>query len=63
MFNLSGKISDALRKGLKSGKIKQDEVFLPKRTGDDTPSTKAIRSAKGQGLGQGATRRRSGDKG
>lgn len=54
---LSGKISDKLRKLFAPG----DSAWSAKRHGEAPPSSKAIRSAKGQGLGKGATRKRSGE--
>lgn len=56
--SLAGKISDFIR----SGKLPKDTHVVGKRpeSGADMPTTKAIKSAKGQGLGKGATRKRNG---
>lgn len=56
-MKLSGKISDRIR----DGKLPADvQVTGPRPEADDRPSAAAVRSASGQGLGQGATRARSG---
>jgi hypothetical protein len=55
--SLGGVISDRLRKLFEPN----DPAWTAKRQGEAPPSTKAIRSAKGQGLGKGATRKRSGE--
>lgn len=55
MFFLSGKISDRLR----SGKLPKDVQIKTERY-EQPPATKAVKRAQGRGLGQGATRRRSG---
>jgi hypothetical protein len=56
---LSGKISDRIRGG---DLPKNVQVTGPRADADDRPSAKAVRSAKGHGLGKGATRARNGDK-
>jgi len=56
MKSLRGIISDRIR----SGEIPRDAVFPNKRPStDDVPSAKAIRSARGQGLGNPARSDRS----
>jgi hypothetical protein len=50
MMKLNGKISDRIR----DGRIPNDAINY-ERGGEDFPSDDAIRSAKGQGLGKGAT--------
>jgi hypothetical protein len=54
--HIVGKITERILKGL----IPKESVFPAKRPGTEPPTTKAIRNAKGQGLGNGATRKRSG---
>jgi hypothetical protein len=56
MMNLIGRITARIL----SGEIPTDAVFPAKRPGAAPPTTAAIKSAKGQGLGKGATRKRSG---
>lgn len=51
MMELSGKISDKLRKLF----AKDDPAWNPGRS-QPAPSAKAIKGAKGQGLGNGANR-------
>lgn len=56
---LNGKISDMIR----GGKLPKDvQVTGPRVEADDRPSTRAVRNGRGQGLGNGATRARNGDK-
>lgn len=54
MFELGGKISDRIR-----GTLMKDVQITTERV-EAPPTTKAIKNAEGHGLGQGATRRRSG---
>lgn len=57
MFHVLGKIT----KRIISGEIAHDAVFPAKTNrGTPPPSPQAVRNAKGQGLGKGATRKRSG---
>lgn len=56
MKKLRGIISDRIR----SGELPPDVRVKYTRT-EDKPSAKAVRDGSGKGLGQGATRRRSGD--
>jgi len=58
MFSLSGKISDFIR----GGKLPKDVHVTGSMRGhgETPPSPKSIRSARGQGLGKGAQRRRNG---
>jgi hypothetical protein len=58
MFFLKGKISDRIRAGKLPKDVKHVYVRQP-----EVPTPAAVRSAKGQGLGKGATRARSADKG
>lgn len=57
MEELGGKISDKLRATLKA----DDPAWTAKRQGEAPPSDDAVRNARGQGLGKGATRGRSGE--
>jgi hypothetical protein len=57
MESLSGKISDKLRAKFQP----DDQAWSAKRQGEAPPSAQSVRDAGGQGLGQGATRRRSGE--
>lgn len=56
MTSLLGKITARILRG----EIPQDAVFPAKRPGSPPPSDAAVKGAKGQGLGNGATRKRSG---
>jgi hypothetical protein len=56
---LSGKISDMIRGGKLPGDV---HVTGARPEADDRPSARAVRDARGQGLGKGATRARNGDK-
>lgn len=58
MFKLTGKISDRIR----SGTLPKDVQINYARTAE-TPKTSSVRHGSGQGLGKGATRARSADKG
>lgn len=55
MKPLKGKISDRMR----SGELPPDILHKRPET-NETPSPEAVRAAKGQGLGEGATKRRTG---
>ena len=61
MHFLKGIISDRIR----SGKLPKDVAHKldSRSTAAEQPSAKAVRDGKGQGLGRGATRARSADKG
>lgn len=56
MRKLSGKISDRIR----GGDLPKDVVVTKTERQEPPPSSKAVRSAKGQSLGTGAERRRNG---
>lgn len=57
MFHVIGKIT----KRILSGEIDQSAVFPPKTyRGTPPPDPKTIKAARGQGMGKGATRKRSG---
>ena len=56
MMELGGKISDAIRKELAAGKDPKDVGTTDFRSASPTPSTKAIKAARGRGLGRGASR-------
>lgn len=55
MVELSGAISDRLRRG----EIDAD-LLAPRTIVDDSPSPDSLRHGGGHGLGEGATRKRSG---
>jgi hypothetical protein len=55
-FHILGKIT----KRILSGEIPPDSLSSKRLPVDNTPSSKAVRRARGQGLGNGATRKRSG---
>lgn len=57
MEKLGGKISDKLRAKFDPS----DPVWTAKRQGEAPPSADSIRHAEGHGVGNGATRRRSGE--
>lgn len=56
MFSLSGKISDMIR----GGKLPKDVQTTSIKRAPETPSAKAVKSAKGRSMGKGAERRRNG---
>lgn len=59
MFHALGKIT----KRILSGEISHDAVMKQTTRAEAPPKTSSIRSAKGQGVGKGATRKRNGGAG
>ncbi len=57
MEKLNGKISDKLRAKLAA----DDPAWSAKRHGEEPPTVESVRNAEGHGMGDGATRRRSGE--